>query len=231
MHGLLLDAAMNFAINSALAGRGPDPGHPRDEGRDHAPGQVGEAYRLRGEVVRMARQVAYAEATVTDDGGPAGQSVDRHLPAPPSSEPELEAERPSGLRAGPSGRPGTAEESLTSVDIVACYKQFKSGRLGPQPAAGRPTSRGPLVSTDDDPHRWSDRRHRRCPPAARLGRTRAVADPGGPGHPPARGAAERAGRGEVGGPGRLLAAGPAVRARPRSACPTWPTPSSSTCRR
>ena len=30
------------------------------------PALVGEVYRLRGEVVRMARQVAYAEATVTD---------------------------------------------------------------------------------------------------------------------------------------------------------------------
>ena len=33
------------------------------------PALVGEAYRLRGEVVRMARQVAYAEATVVDDEG------------------------------------------------------------------------------------------------------------------------------------------------------------------
>ncbi len=31
------------------------------------PALVGETYRLRGEVVRMARQVAYAEATVVDD--------------------------------------------------------------------------------------------------------------------------------------------------------------------
>jgi acyl-coenzyme A thioesterase PaaI-like protein len=30
------------------------------------PAQSGESYRLRGEVVRMARQVAYAEATVSD---------------------------------------------------------------------------------------------------------------------------------------------------------------------
>jgi acyl-coenzyme A thioesterase PaaI-like protein len=30
------------------------------------PAQVGETYRLRGDVVRMARQVAYAEASVTD---------------------------------------------------------------------------------------------------------------------------------------------------------------------
>jgi acyl-coenzyme A thioesterase PaaI-like protein len=30
------------------------------------PALVGESYRLRGEVVRLARQVAYAEATVSD---------------------------------------------------------------------------------------------------------------------------------------------------------------------
>jgi acyl-coenzyme A thioesterase PaaI-like protein len=31
------------------------------------PASLGQPYRVRGEVVRMARQVAYAEATVVDD--------------------------------------------------------------------------------------------------------------------------------------------------------------------
>ena len=45
------------------------------------PARVGEPYRLRGEVVRMARQVAYAEATVSD--ARTGWSAGR--PAPSSS--------------------------------------------------------------------------------------------------------------------------------------------------
>ncbi len=67
VHGLLLDAAMNFAINSALAGRDRTKATLEMKVETMRPAQVGEAYRLRGEVVRMARQVAYAEATVTDD--------------------------------------------------------------------------------------------------------------------------------------------------------------------
>ena len=70
IHSLILDAAMNFAINAALAGQGPDPGHPRDEDRDHAARPAGvEPVTVRGEVVRMARQVAYGEATTRDAEG------------------------------------------------------------------------------------------------------------------------------------------------------------------
>ena len=67
MHGLLLDAAMNFAINSALPGRDRTRATLEMKVETMRPALVGEAYRLRGEVVRMARQVAYAEATVTDE--------------------------------------------------------------------------------------------------------------------------------------------------------------------
>jgi uncharacterized protein (TIGR00369 family) len=66
VHGLLLDAAMNFAINSALAGRDRARATLEMKVETMRPAVVGEAYRLRGEVVRMARQVAYAEATVVD---------------------------------------------------------------------------------------------------------------------------------------------------------------------
>ncbi len=67
VHGLLLDAAMNFAINSALAGRDRTRATLEMKVETMRPAQLGEAYRLRGDVVRMARQVAYAEATVHDD--------------------------------------------------------------------------------------------------------------------------------------------------------------------
>ncbi len=67
VHGLLLDAAMNFAINSALPGRDRTRATLEMKVETMRPALVGETYRLRGEVVRMARQVAYAEATVVDD--------------------------------------------------------------------------------------------------------------------------------------------------------------------
>jgi uncharacterized protein (TIGR00369 family) len=66
VHGLLLDAAMNFAINAALTGRDRTRATLEMKVETMRPALAGETYRLRGEVVRMARQVAYAEASVTD---------------------------------------------------------------------------------------------------------------------------------------------------------------------
>ena len=66
VHGLLLDAAMNFAINSALPGRDRTKATLEMKVETMRPALLGESYRLRGEVVRMARQVAYAEASVLD---------------------------------------------------------------------------------------------------------------------------------------------------------------------
>ena len=68
VYGVVHDAAMNFAANSALESgdrvatldvtyqtrRAPEPGAP---------------LRVRGEVVRLTRQVAYLESTITDPGG------------------------------------------------------------------------------------------------------------------------------------------------------------------
>jgi uncharacterized protein (TIGR00369 family) len=66
VHGLVLDAAMNFAINAALSG--PDRTRATLEMKTETmrPAMAGRPYAVRGEVVRMARQVAYAEATVRD---------------------------------------------------------------------------------------------------------------------------------------------------------------------
>ena len=66
VHGLLLDALMNFAINSALPGRDRTQATLEMKIETMRPALEGEAYRLRGEVVRLARQVAYGEATVVD---------------------------------------------------------------------------------------------------------------------------------------------------------------------
>ncbi len=69
VHGLLLDAAMNFAINAALPGRDRTRATLEMKVETMRPALVGEPYALRGEVVRMARQVAYAEASVSDGQG------------------------------------------------------------------------------------------------------------------------------------------------------------------
>ena len=66
VHSLVLDACMNFAINAALAGRDRTRGTLEMKTETMRPARQGEGYRIRGEVVRMARQVAYAEATVRD---------------------------------------------------------------------------------------------------------------------------------------------------------------------
>ena len=69
VHSLLLDAAMNFAINAALVGRDRTKATLELKTETMRPALVGTSYALRGEVVRMARQVAYAEASVTDGDG------------------------------------------------------------------------------------------------------------------------------------------------------------------
>ena len=68
-HGLLLDAAMNFAINSALAGRDRTKATLEMKVELMRPALVGQSYLIRGDVVRMARQVAYGEATISDQSG------------------------------------------------------------------------------------------------------------------------------------------------------------------
>ncbi len=69
IHALLLDACMNFAINAALAGRDRTKATLELKTETMRPARLGLDYRLRGDVVRMARQVAYAEASVRDGSG------------------------------------------------------------------------------------------------------------------------------------------------------------------
>jgi uncharacterized protein (TIGR00369 family) len=65
VHALLLDAAMNFAINAALRGRDRTEATIEMTTELLRPALVGERYALRGEVVRLTRQIAYAEATLS----------------------------------------------------------------------------------------------------------------------------------------------------------------------
>jgi acyl-coenzyme A thioesterase PaaI-like protein len=67
IHSLVLDACMNFAINAALPAKDRTRGTLEMKTETMRPAWQGRPYKLRGEVVRMARQVAYAEATVRDE--------------------------------------------------------------------------------------------------------------------------------------------------------------------
>ncbi len=63
IHALILDASMNFAINAALPGRDRTRGTLEMKTETMRPAKLGEPVAVRGDVVRMARQVAYGEAT------------------------------------------------------------------------------------------------------------------------------------------------------------------------
>jgi acyl-coenzyme A thioesterase PaaI-like protein len=69
IHSLLLDACMNFAINAALPGKARTRGTLEMKTETMRPALRGETYALRGEVVRLAKQVAYGEATMRDGSG------------------------------------------------------------------------------------------------------------------------------------------------------------------
>jgi uncharacterized protein (TIGR00369 family) len=69
VHGVLHDAAMNFAINAALRGR------DRTKATIEMTSELLRAalrdghYLVRGDVVRLTRQIAYAEASITNEEG------------------------------------------------------------------------------------------------------------------------------------------------------------------
>jgi acyl-coenzyme A thioesterase PaaI-like protein len=69
IHSLILDAAMNFAINSALPGKARTRGTLEMKTETMRPASLGVPFAVRGEVIRMAKQVAYGEATVRDESG------------------------------------------------------------------------------------------------------------------------------------------------------------------
>jgi uncharacterized protein (TIGR00369 family) len=65
VHSVLLDAAMNFAINAALVGRDRTQATVEMTTELLRPASLATLYAVRGEVVRLTRQIAYAEATVS----------------------------------------------------------------------------------------------------------------------------------------------------------------------
>ena len=69
VHSVLFDAAMNFAINAALPSGERARGTLELKTETMRPAVGGERYVLRGDVTRLARQVAFAEAVLRDDEG------------------------------------------------------------------------------------------------------------------------------------------------------------------
>src|SRR5271154_4355991 len=63
VHSLLLDACMNFAINAALSGRDRTRATLEVKTETMRPALRGTSYSLRGDVVRLSRQVAFGEAS------------------------------------------------------------------------------------------------------------------------------------------------------------------------
>lgn len=69
VHGIILDALMNFAINTACDGRDRTKATLEMKGEYLRTAKVGDALTLRGDVVRITKQVAFAEARVFDATG------------------------------------------------------------------------------------------------------------------------------------------------------------------
>ena len=69
VHAVVLDAAMNFAINAALPGRDRTRGTLELKCETMRPAMLGERYEIRGDVTRLARHVAFAEASLRDATG------------------------------------------------------------------------------------------------------------------------------------------------------------------
>jgi uncharacterized protein (TIGR00369 family) len=69
VHALLLDASMNFAINAALSGRDRTQGTIEMSTELLRPALLGERYTLRGDVVRLTRQIGFGEGSLTNAEG------------------------------------------------------------------------------------------------------------------------------------------------------------------
>ncbi len=66
VHALLLDAAMNFAINAALRARDRAQATIEMTTELLRPALLGEPYQFRGQVVRLTRHVGFGEAVMTN---------------------------------------------------------------------------------------------------------------------------------------------------------------------
>jgi uncharacterized protein (TIGR00369 family) len=69
VHSLLLDAAVNFAINAAMPGKARTKATLELKTETMRPAMKGEHYTMRGDVVRMTRQVAFGEGVIRNEEG------------------------------------------------------------------------------------------------------------------------------------------------------------------
>lgn len=69
VHDILLDAAMNFAINASLDGKDRTRSTIDMTGSYLRTANLGAVFHVRGDVTRLAKQVAFAEAKCTDESG------------------------------------------------------------------------------------------------------------------------------------------------------------------
>jgi uncharacterized protein (TIGR00369 family) len=69
VHAVLHDAVMNFAINAACPGKDRTKATLEMKTETMKVALVGETFAMHGEVIRMAKQVAYAEGRITDAKG------------------------------------------------------------------------------------------------------------------------------------------------------------------
>lgn len=69
VHDILLDAAMNFAINASLSGRDRTRSTLDLSASYLRTANLGATFVVRGEVTRLTRSIAFAAATCTDADG------------------------------------------------------------------------------------------------------------------------------------------------------------------
>ena len=69
VHSVVLDAAMNFAVNAGLPGKDRTKATLELKTETMRPAAVGDRLAVRGAVVRETRQVAFAEARIEDEDG------------------------------------------------------------------------------------------------------------------------------------------------------------------
>lgn len=69
VHAVVLDAAMNFAVNAGLSGRDRTKATVEMKTETMRPASVGERLAVRGAVMRETRQIAFAEARIENGAG------------------------------------------------------------------------------------------------------------------------------------------------------------------
>ncbi|MHB8245284.1 MAG: PaaI family thioesterase [Acidimicrobiales bacterium] len=69
VHSIVLDAAMNFAVNAALGGKDRTKATIELKTETMRPAKVGDRLAVRGAVMRETRQIAFAEARIEDADG------------------------------------------------------------------------------------------------------------------------------------------------------------------